>query len=116
MDILKRLENSRHGGMGAIQSTLHAMVYEKKRNFDSSANSMNFFRSQFVKVRFYRAYVFPQKLIRFLRNLICYLNLMAAACAFPRSKPVLPPPLSPQVPSSTERTIIASAPILAASS
>ena len=43
-----------------------------------------------------------------------YLNLIATAWAFPRSKPVLPPPLSPQVPSLTERTMIASAPILAA--
>jgi hypothetical protein len=27
--------------MGAIQSTLYAMVYEKKRNLDSSSNPIN---------------------------------------------------------------------------
>jgi hypothetical protein len=45
MDIHERLENTRRAGMGAIQSTLHAMVYEKERNFNSSAKPMNSFTS-----------------------------------------------------------------------
>ena len=31
----------RRSGMGTIQSTLYAMVYEKKRKFDSSENPIN---------------------------------------------------------------------------